>query len=114
MLIAKSGGAGLTVSRPVLIVTPSDAVIVAVIGAVTVVVSIVKVAVVAPAGMVTTAGTEAAALLLDREMFVPSGGVPWPTMNTCPVAGSGPVTLTGLALILSSAGCALTAVASKI
>jgi hypothetical protein len=54
-----------------------------------------KVALVAPAGTVTLAGTAAAALLLDRAMVTPAAGA-GPLSVTVPVAGSPSTTAVGL------------------
>jgi hypothetical protein len=62
----ESADGGLTVSREVRTTLPADAVIVAVCGEATVVVVTVKVAEVEPCATVTLAGTDAAALLLER------------------------------------------------
>jgi hypothetical protein len=65
--------------------------------AVTVVVVTVKVAVVAPAGTVTLAGSDAAALLSDNVTTVPAEGA-GPVKVTVPVEEVPPVTLEGLSV----------------
>lgn len=91
--------AGVTVSDAVRVTLPAFAVIVTGVDVVTAFVVIEKVALVAPCGTLTVAGTDAAALLLESVTANPlAGAVPLSVMVACDVAP--PVTIAGLALRL--------------
>jgi hypothetical protein len=86
--------AGLMVSEACCELLPSVAVIVAVVAEVTVWVLTVNVALVAPAGTMTLAGTVAAAALLESATVAPPGGAPLSVTVPCELPP--PVTLGGL------------------
>lgn len=88
---------GSLITRPVLCVVPQKAVIVAVVLLVTGLVVTMKVAVVWPAGMVTEAGTWAAALSEESVTSAPPVGA-GPLIVTVPVDGVPPITEVGLRL----------------
>ena len=92
---------GFTVSVVVLLTPSDDAVITAGVLAVTTVVLIGKVAVVAPAATVTDAGTTAVAELLVKATTTPPAGAGEPSV-TVPVAAVPPLTLTGLTLTVDN------------
>ena len=88
--------AGVTVSDAVRVTLPAFAVIVTGVDVVTALVVIEKVALVAPCGTFTVAGTDAAALLLESVTpNPPAGAVPVSVMVPCDVAP--PVTIAGFA-----------------
>jgi hypothetical protein len=97
------GGTAVTVTVAALVVVPCVAVIVAEVDAVTVLVAMVKVALVAPAGTVTLAGTVATALLLDRVTTRPPLAAALVSV-TVPVLPFPPTTLDGLTASAESAG----------
>ena len=88
---------GSTVSEAVRLTPPSEAEIVTGVDAGTGLVLTGKVALVAPAGTVTLAGSVAAASLLERERTAPSLGA-GPFSVTVPVEGLPPVTLVGFSV----------------
>jgi hypothetical protein len=91
-----AGGVTVNVADRV-VVPPAMAEMAPEVDALTGTVVTVKVAVVAPAGTVTVAGTDAAALALDSLTTVPAGGAAM-EMVTVPVEDGPPTTLVGLSL----------------
>jgi hypothetical protein len=100
---AASPEEGMTVSDALLVVPPLEAVIVATVDVVTVCVRTVKVALVAPAGTVTPAGTLVALELSESATAVPPGGA-GALIVTVPVEELPPTTLVGLTDIPESTG----------
>jgi hypothetical protein len=86
---------GVTVSVALRVMPPKEAEMLAAVEAVTAPVPTVKVALVAPAGIVTAAGTVAAAALLDNDTTAPPAGAALVRV-TVPCDGFPPVTLAGL------------------
>ena len=76
---------------------------VAVVEAATTMVVTVKVALVAPSGMVTLPGTDAAAAVLESETAAPPAGA-GPFKVAVPVEGDPPITLVGLKANAESTG----------
>jgi len=103
--VSELSEAGGITAREAMRVTPeSDADSVTEVEVVTARVDTVKVALIAPAGMVTLAGTVAAAvLLLTREMTAPPLGAA-PLRVTLPIEGDPPVTLVGFSVNVVSVG----------
>jgi len=99
------GGGGVTVSVAVFVAPPSAAVIVALVDALTAVVATLNVALVAPAGTVTPAGTVATVLLLDSVTDAPPAGAALVSVAV-PCDALPPTTLVGLSAIDDSAGTA--------
>ncbi len=105
-LVPGGGGGGVTVSAAVFVAPPNAPVIVAVVDALTAVVATLNVALVAPAGTVTLAGTVAAAvLLLDSVTDAPPAGAALVNLAV-PCAAFPPTTLVGLSAIVDRAGAA--------
>jgi hypothetical protein len=100
--VCGGGGAGLTVSVAVAVPPLYAAEIVTAVDVVTAAVETANVAVLAPDGTVTLAGTLAAALLLASETVAPACGAA-PVSVTVPCAPEPPVTLAGLTDTLCSA-----------
>ncbi|HEV8636851.1 MAG TPA: hypothetical protein VG370_21745 [Chloroflexota bacterium] len=97
------GGAGVTVSDAVLVAPPNAPVIVTGVDAPTALVVTVNVALVAPAAIVTLAGTlAAAALLLESDTAAPPLGAA-ALKVTVPVEELPPTTLVGLTVTAASA-----------
>jgi len=94
--------AGLTVSKVVTVVPPYEAEMVTGVAAVTALVVTVNVALVAPAAIVTLAGTAAADALLERVTTAPPLGAA-PLSVTVPVDGAPPFTVAGLSATEDSA-----------
>ena len=97
--------AGFTVSVAVRVTPPATAVMVIALGAVTVVVEVVNVAVVAPPATVTFAGTEAAVFELVRDTTSPPAGAALDKV-TVPVDEAPPTTLAGARATADSVGAA--------
>ena len=97
------GAGGVTVSTAVFVAPPNEPVIVTLVDAVTLAVVTPNVALVAPAGTVTFAGTVAAAvLLLDSVTTAPPAGAALVRVAV-PVDAFPPTTLVGLSVIADSA-----------
>src|SRR5467141_2360713 len=95
---------GSTVSEAVLVTPAYDAEMVTGVDAVTALVLTVNVPLLAPAAIVTLAGTVAVdVLLLERETVAPPAGA-GPLSVTVPVEGDPPVTLIGFSAVEESVG----------
>src|SRR6266550_4739613 len=110
--VGPGGGCGVTVSEAVLVTPAYNADIVTGVEAATAKVVTVKVALVAPAGIVTLAGTVATAgLLLESETRAPPVRAD-PLSVTLPVEGDPPLTLVGFSVtevrVGPGGGCGVT------
>jgi hypothetical protein len=95
--------AGSTVSDTLIEPPPEEAEMLTAVEAATALVATAKVVLVPPAGMVTLAGTEAAALLSESWTTAPPAGA-GPSITTVPVTGVPPVTLARLRLSAATRG----------
>ena len=101
-VIVGGGAGGATVSPAVRVAVPSDAMMVTAVDAVTELAVTVKLALLAPPGMVTLAATLATAeLLLERATSAPPAGAA-PLRVTVPAEDAGPTTLVGLSARVES------------
>ena len=101
--VGAAGAGGFTVSTAVCVTPPKIAEIVADVDAVTDVVATVKVALAAPAGTVTLAGTVAALELSESDTAAPPVGAA-ALSDTVPVDELPPTTLVGLSDTAESVG----------